>query len=68
MKLFIGEKAPSLNRLNRARKMEKISLSTQFSVRAILSRVYVQLDARLIKKGCKKIVYSWKNSELESAK
>ena len=29
--------------------MEKISPSTQFSVRAILSRVYIQLDARLIK-------------------
>ena len=29
--------------------------------------MYVQLDARLIKKGYKEIVYSWKSSELESA-
>ncbi len=28
--------------------MEKILSSTQFNIRAILSRVYVQLDARLI--------------------
>src|SRR6266498_5901913 len=47
----VGEKAPSLNRLSRARKMEKTSPSTQFSVRAILSRVYVQLDARPIEEG-----------------
>ena len=45
----------------------KISPSAQFSVRAILSRVYVQLDARPIEKDCREIVYSWKNSELESA-
>ena len=31
--------------------MEKTSPSTQFSVRAILSRVYVQLDARPIEEG-----------------
>ena len=31
--------------------MEKISPSTQFSVRAILSRVYVQLDTRPIEEG-----------------
>src|SRR6266536_2273752 len=73
MKLFVSEKAPSLNRLSRARKMEKISPLTQFSVRAILSRVYIQLDARPIEEGCEKIVssrkvvYSWKSSELESA-
>ncbi len=47
--------------------MKKISLSTQFSIRAILSRVYVQLDTRPIKKGCKKIVYSWKSFKFESA-
>ncbi len=58
MKLFVGEKAPNLNRLNRARKMEKISLLIQFSVRVIFSRVYVQLDVRLIEKGCREIVYS----------
>ncbi len=34
----------------------KISPSAQFSVRAILSRVYVQLDARPIEEGCGKIV------------
>ena len=67
MKLFISEKAPSLNRLSRARKMEKISFLIQFSVRAILSRVYVQLDARPIKKGYREIVCSWKNSELKPA-
>src|SRR6266511_3793114 len=66
MKLSVGEKAPSLNRLNRARKMEKTSPSTPFSVRAILSRVYVQLDARPIEEGCGKVVCSWKSSELES--
>src|SRR6266536_3353702 len=30
--------------------------------------MYVQLDARPIEEGCGKIVYSWKSSELESAK
>ena len=47
---------------------ESTSLSAQFSIRAILSRMYVQLDARPIEKDYKKIVYSWKSSELESAK
>ena len=56
MKLSVDEKAPSLNRLSRARKIEKISPLTPFSVRAILSRVYVQLDARLIEKDCGKVV------------
>ena len=36
-----GKKAPSLNRLSRARKMEKTSFLILFSVRVILSRVYV---------------------------
>src|SRR6266498_6045036 len=36
------------------KKMEKISPLTQFSVRVILSRIYIQLDARPIKKDCKK--------------
>src|SRR6266540_7082725 len=62
--LSISGKASNLNRLSRTRST---SPSAQFSVRAILSRVYVQLDARLIEKGCREIVYSWKNSELESA-
>ena len=29
--------------------------------------MYVQLDARLIEKDYREIVYSWKSSELESA-
>src|SRR6266511_2821606 len=60
----ISGKASNLNRLSRARST---SLSAQFNIRAILSRVYVQLDARLIEEGCGKIVCSWKSSELESA-
>src|SRR6266498_4188696 len=67
MKLFISEKVPSLNRLSRARKMEKISFLTLFSVRAILSRVYVQLDVRPVEEGYREVVCSWKSSELESA-
>src|SRR6266498_1866693 len=67
MKLFISEKVPSLNRLSRARKMEKISFLTLFSLRVILSRVYVQLDVRPVEEGYREIVCSWKSSELESA-
>src|SRR6266536_2731775 len=48
-------------------KCHKHSPSAQFSVRAIPSRVYVQLDARPIEEGCGKVVRSWKSSELESA-
>ena len=48
---YIRRRAPNLNRLSRTRKMEKTSPLTLFSVRAILSRVYVQLDARPIKEG-----------------
>ncbi len=66
MKLSISGKAPNLNRLSRARKMEKTSLLTLFSIRAILNRVYVQLDTRSIKKDYKKIIYSWKNFEFKS--
>src|SRR6266536_1702216 len=62
--LSINKKASNLNRLNRTRST---SPSAQFNIRAILSRVYVQLDARPIEKGCREIVYSWKSSELESA-
>ncbi len=59
-KLYVGylliKKISNLNRLNRARN---ISPSAQFNIRAILSRVYIQLDARLIEKNYKKkIVYS----------
>ena len=62
--LSVSGKPSNLNRLSRARST---SPSAQFNIRAILSRVYVQLDARPIEKGCRKIVYSWKSSELESA-
>src|SRR6266536_2818767 len=62
--LSISGKASNLNRLSRARST---SPSAQFSIRAILSRMYVQLDARPIEKGCREIVCSWKSSELESA-
>src|SRR6266536_5759221 len=47
--------------------MEKTSPSTLFSVRAILSRVYVQLDVRPVEGGYREVVCSWKSSELESA-
>src|SRR6266498_2341561 len=62
--LSISGKASNLNRLSRTRST---SPSAQFNIRAILSRVYVQLDARPIEKGCREIVCSWKSSELESA-
>src|SRR6266511_2789541 len=61
--LSISGKASNLNRLSRTRNT---SPSAQFNIRVILSRVYVQLDARSFKKGCRKIVCSWKSSELES--
>ncbi len=51
IKLFVGGRVPNLNRLSRARKMEKISPLTLFSVRVILNRVYIQLDARPIEEG-----------------
>ncbi len=44
---YVRGRAPNLNRLSSAKEYE-ISLSTQFSVRALLSRVYVLLDARPI--------------------
>ncbi len=44
---YIRGSVPNLNRLNRARKHLAFSL---INIRAILSRVYVQLDARPIKK------------------
>ena len=53
-----------MNRLNRARSTPP---SAQFSIRVILSRVYVQLDTRPIEKDCREIVCSWKTSELKSA-
>src|SRR6266536_6657146 len=54
---------------------ESTSPSAQFSIRAILSRVYVQLDARPIEEELwedrflregRMFVPSWKSSELES--
>src|SRR6266508_6392293 len=65
---YVRGRAPNLNRLSRARKMEKTSPSTLFSVRAILSRVYVQLDVRPVEEGYREVVCSWKSSELKSAK
>ena len=56
--LSISGKALNLNRLSRARS---ISSSAQFNIRAILSRVYVQLNARPIEKGCKKVVLYIRN-------
>src|SRR6266498_840894 len=53
---YIREKAPNLNRLSSERKYHKPSLSAQFNIRAILSRVYIQLDARPIEEGYRKIV------------
>src|SRR6266536_6626784 len=48
---YVRGRALNLNRLSSARKNIKISPSAQFSVRVILSRVYVQLDARPIEEG-----------------
>ena len=47
---YIRERAPNLNRLKSAREIKTL-LSVQFSIRVIPSRVYVQLNARLIEKG-----------------
>ena len=63
-KSYVRRRAPNLNRLSRARKMEKISLLILFSVRVILSGVYVQLDARLIEEGYREVVYLWEASNL----
>ena len=52
---YVRGRAPNLNRLSNAREFE-ISLSAQFSVRVILNRVYIQLDARPIKEGYRKVV------------
>ncbi len=52
---YVRGRAPNINRLSSARDFET-SLSAQFSIRAILSRVYIQLDIRPIEEGCEKIV------------
>ncbi len=64
---YVRGRVPNLNRLSSVRGKYNILSLIQFSVRAILGCMYVQLDARLIKKGCGKIVCSWKSFELESA-
>src|SRR6266536_2399438 len=48
---YVHGRAPNLKRLTSEGKCHKPSPSAQFSVRAILSRVYVQLDARPIEEG-----------------
>src|SRR6266511_2031428 len=45
---YIRGRAPNLNRLSSKRKYHKSSPSAQFNIRAILSRVYIQLNARPI--------------------
>ena len=48
---YVRGRAPNLKRLSSEGKCHKPSPSAQFSIRAILSRVYVQLDARPIEEG-----------------
>ena len=52
---YVRGKVLNLNRLSSAKEY-KTSLSTQFSVRAIPSRIYIQLDARPIEKDYRKVV------------
>ncbi len=52
---YVRGRAPNLNRLSSAKEFE-ISFLAQFSIRVILSRVYVQLDIRPIEEGCEKVV------------
>ena len=65
---YIRGKALNLNRLNNMREKTKPHPQPNSIIRAISNYIYVQLDARLVKEGYKKIVYSWKSSELKSAK
>src|SRR6266536_3594716 len=60
-------KALNLNRLSSTRKNQKSRPQPNSVTRAIPSHVYVQLDARPVKEGCRKVVCSWKGSEFESA-
>src|SRR6266536_6552587 len=53
---YIRGRASNLNRLNNKGKYHKSSLSAQFSVRVILSRVYIQLGVQPIKEDYGKIV------------
>src|SRR6266496_56655 len=61
-------KALNLNRLSSTRKNQKPRPQPNSVTRAIPSRVYVQLDARLVEEGYMEVVCSWKSSEFESAK
>src|SRR6266487_2931874 len=63
----VREKALNLNRLSSTRKNQKPRPQPNSVIRAIPSHVYVQLDARPVKEGCRKVVCSWKGSEFESA-
>ena len=47
---------------------QKPRLQPNLVIRAISGRVYIQLDARLVKEDYIEIVYSWKSSEFKSAK
>ena len=48
-------------------KSYKSHPQSNLSIRAIPSLIYIQLVARPVEKGCRKIVCSWKSSELKSA-
>ncbi len=48
---YIRGKTPNLDRLSSVREKYNTLSLTQFSVRAILSRIYVQLDTRPIEEG-----------------
>src|SRR6266536_2876088 len=61
-------KALNLNRLSNTRKNQKPRPQPNSVTRAIPSHVYIQLDARPIKKGYIEVVYSWKSSEFKSTK
>src|SRR6266498_149376 len=60
-------KALNLNRLSNTRKNQKSRPQPNSVTRAISSHVYVQLNARPVKEGCRKVVCSWKGSEFKSA-
>ncbi len=60
-------KALNLNRLSSTRKNQKPRPQPNSVTRAIPSHIYVQLDARPVKEGYRKVVYSWKGSKFKSA-
>src|SRR6266511_2198907 len=63
---YVRERVPNLNRLSRARKERSRprpnSVFAQFSVVCMFNWMLGQL-----RKGCGKVVCSWKSSEFESA-